>query len=110
MSGNTNFEEARAVGERFFNALAGGDFTAYLACLSRDRKRSRGRQWLRERFAKFSRLQVQSWNIIEVLPQDPDSVWVRFSISYQAGDRYGEDELELVREGENWRIDRSDFS
>ena len=109
MEHSVNLEEPRALAERFFEALAKRDFSAYWRCLSTERRRARGREWLRGRFAKFSKLQVQKWQILEVMPQDLETVWVKYAITYRAGAKQGEDELEMTREGPNWKIERSDF-
>ena len=108
-SSATSTEDARAVAEQFFRALTEGDFATYLSCLSTERKRNRGQEWLRGRFAKFAQLQVQSWQIVQVLPQTPQTVWVKYQITYHAGAKRGEDELELIIEGNNWKIERGDF-
>lgn len=105
-----NEEMMRAIAERFFHALANGDFNSYWECLSAERRRQRGREWLRERFAKFAQLQVRNWQIDEVMPRTAETAWVKYSIIYQAGARAGEDEIELIREGQEWRVERSDFS
>jgi hypothetical protein len=102
-------ENSRAIAERFFRSLAEGDFNAYLDCLSLQRKRSRTNDWLRERFQKFATLQVQSWQLLDVLPQDDENVWVKYRIVYRAGAARGEDELELIKQGSEWKIERGDF-